>query len=42
MRGEPLADEELQAMIDEFDGDGDGQISFVEFAAIMRSSDIYE
>jgi len=40
--GESLADEELQAMIDEFDGDGDGQISFVEFAAIMRSSDIYE
>ncbi|EKD01074.1 putative EF-hand protein [Trichosporon asahii var. asahii CBS 8904] len=33
--GEHLGDEELQAMIDEFDMDGDGEISQEEFIAIM-------
>ncbi|ORZ34443.1 centrin 3 [Catenaria anguillulae PL171] len=33
--GEPLDDEELQAMVDEFDLDGDGEINEQEFLAIM-------
>eukprot|EP01013_Petalomonas_cantuscygni_P021545 TRINITY_DN4091_c0_g1_i1.p2 TRINITY_DN4091_c0_g1~~TRINITY_DN4091_c0_g1_i1.p2 ORF type:complete len:179 (-),score=47.83 TRINITY_DN4091_c0_g1_i1:294-830(-) len=33
--GESLSDEELQAMIDEFDRDQDGEISQEEFLAIM-------
>eukprot|EP00128_Syssomonas_multiformis_P011780 Colp12_sorted_trinity150504_noHs@33310 len=33
--GEIMTDEELQAMIDEFDKDGDGEISMEEFLAIM-------
>lgn len=33
--GETLDDEELQAMIDEFDLDQDGEISEAEFIAIM-------
>ncbi|KAL1407216.1 Calcium-binding component of the spindle pole body (SPB) half-bridge [Vanrija albida] len=33
--GEHLGDEELQAMIEEFDMDGDGEISQEEFIAIM-------
>eukprot|EP00762_Andalucia_godoyi_P003924 ANDGO_05631.mRNA.1 Caltractin len=37
--GENMTDEELQAMIDEFDKDGDGEISADEFHAIMTSSD---
>ena len=36
--GETLCDEELQAMIDEFDDDHDGQISYDEFVTIMRSA----
>eukprot|EP01017_Pseudomicrothorax_dubius_P027579 TRINITY_DN3197_c0_g2_i5.p1 TRINITY_DN3197_c0_g2~~TRINITY_DN3197_c0_g2_i5.p1 ORF type:complete len:171 (+),score=48.16 TRINITY_DN3197_c0_g2_i5:65-577(+) len=39
--GENLSDEELQAMIDEFDKDHDGQINEEEFLAIMRQSSIY-
>eukprot|EP00127_Corallochytrium_limacisporum_P001606 Clim_evm3s70 gene=Clim_evmTU3s70 len=35
--GEGMNDEELQAMIDEFDRDGDGEINFEEFLAIMTS-----
>ena len=31
-----------QAMIDEFDADQDGEISLDEFAAIMKSSSLYE
>ena len=31
-----------QAMIDEFDVDQDGEISFAEFAAIMKSTALYE
>ena len=34
--GENLSDDELQAMIDEFDKDGDGEISENEFLAIMK------
>lgn len=33
--GENIPDEELRAMIDEFDTDGDGEINFEDFAAIM-------
>jgi centrin-3 len=33
--GESMTDDELQAMIDEFDTDHDGQISEAEFIAIM-------
>ena len=39
--GEPLADDELQAMIDEFDKDGDGLIDADDFAKIMRSTSLY-
>lgn len=33
--GEQLTDEELRAMIDEFDKDGDGEINLEEFTVIM-------
>lgn len=33
--GENMTDEELRAMIDEFDRDGDGEINEDEFIAIM-------
>ena len=36
--GETMTDDELQAMIDEFDTDKDGQISESEFLAIMDPS----
>ena len=39
--GENLSDDELQAMIDEFDKDGDGEISESEFLGIMRQTSIY-
>jgi|TARA_B100001094_G_C17586964_1_gene510132 centrin-3 len=39
--GENLTDEELQAMIDEFDEDRDGEISMEEFVRIMRSTSLY-
>ena len=39
--GENLSEEELQAMIDEFDRDQDGEISSDEFLTIMRSSTMY-
>eukprot|EP00051_Salpingoeca_urceolata_P028273 m.485979 g.485979 ORF g.485979 m.485979 type:complete len:171 (+) comp24093_c0_seq1:261-773(+) len=35
--GEDISQEELKAMIDEFDRDGDGEISQEEFLAIMTS-----
>ena len=38
---ENLSDEELQAMIDEFDKDGDGEINEAEFLAIMKQTSIY-
>ena len=34
--GENLSDDELQAMIDEFDKDGDGEINEQEFLNIMK------
>lgn len=37
--GENMTDEELQAMIDEFDKDGDSAISEAEFIAIMKAND---
>ena len=40
--GENLSDDELQAMIDEFDADSDGEISLAEFASIMKSTSLYE
>ena len=40
--GENLTDDELQAMIDEFDVDRDGEISLEEFAKIMQSTELYE
>ena len=39
--GENLSEEELQAMIDEFDRDQDGEISSDEFLTIMKSSTMY-
>ena len=39
--GENLGEEELQAMIDEFDKDGDGEISENEFLSIMKQTSIY-
>ncbi|XP_065118412.1 centrin-3 isoform X1 [Paramisgurnus dabryanus] len=33
--GEDMSDEDLRAMIDEFDGDGDGEINQEEFVSIM-------
>lgn len=39
--GEHLSDDELQAMIDEFDRDRDGQISQEEFLNIMKQTSVY-
>ena len=39
--GENLTDDELQAMIDEFDKDGDGEINENEFLGIMKQTCIY-
>lgn len=39
--GENLSDEELQAMIDEFDKDMDGEINEEEFVSIMKQSTLY-
>mmetsp|Transcript_12246 Transcript_12246/g.13185 ORF Transcript_12246/g.13185 Transcript_12246/m.13185 type:complete len:163 (-) Transcript_12246:154-642(-) len=39
--GENLSEEELQAMIDEFDRDQDGEISNEEFMYIMKQSTMY-
>ena len=39
--GENLSDDELQAMIDEFDKDGDGEINENEFLGIMKQTSIY-
>lgn len=39
--GENLSEEELQAMIDEFDRDQDGEISGEEFMYIMKQSTMY-
>ena len=36
--GENLSDDELQAMIDEFDTDRDGEINLDEFTSIVRST----
>lgn len=39
--GENMSDEELQAMIDEFDTDQDGEINLDEFLAIMLEEEDY-
>jgi len=39
--GEKLTDEELQAMIDEFDKDQDGEINENEFINIMKQTALY-
>lgn len=39
--GETLGDEELQAMIDEFDKDGDGEINEEEFVSLMKQTSLY-
>jgi len=39
--GESLTDDELQAMIDEFDKDEDGEINEEEFANIMKQTHLY-
>ncbi|CAN0234822.1 unnamed protein product, partial [Phaeothamnion confervicola] len=39
--GETMSEEELQALIDEFDRDQDGAISKDEFISIMRQSSAY-
>lgn len=40
-QGENLSDDELQAMIDEFDKDMDGEISQEEFLSIMKQTSLY-
>ncbi|KAK2964147.1 putative Cell division control protein 31 [Blattamonas nauphoetae] len=40
--GETINDNELQAMIDEFDKDQDGAINANEFAAIMKQTGLFE
>lgn len=39
--GEELGDDEMQAMIEEFDRDQDGEINEQEFAYIMKQTSIY-
>ena len=39
--GEDIGDDELQAMIDEFDQNQDGEIDATEFMAIMKQSTEY-
>ena len=39
--GETLTDDELQAMIDEFDNDQDGEIDAEEFISIMKQGSAY-
>jgi len=39
--GEQLTDDELQAMIDEFDKNGDGLIDEQEFMSIMKQTSLY-
>ncbi|KAM4660038.1 uncharacterized protein AAGF69_006966 [Amazona ochrocephala] len=39
--GENLTDEELQEMIDEVDGDGDGQVNEQEFLSFMNKTSLY-
>ncbi|KAM7319427.1 hypothetical protein ACRRTK_021110 [Alexandromys fortis] len=39
--GENLTDEELQEMIDEADGDGDGEVNEQEFLRIMKKTSLY-
>lgn len=39
--GETMSDDELQAMIDEFDRNGDGVIDEAEFLAIMKHTSLY-
>jgi len=39
--GENLSDDELQAMIDEFDKDNDGEIDEKDFLGIMKQTSIY-
>lgn len=39
--GETMSDDELQAMIDEFDRNGDGVIDEAEFLAIMKQTSLY-
>lgn len=39
--GEDLSEEELQAMIDEFDRDQDGEINLQEFTYIMKQTNVF-
>jgi len=39
--GEAMTDDELQAMIEEFDQDGDGSIDINEFALIMKQTRLF-
>ena len=38
--GEALSAEEIKAMIDEFDGDQDGEINLADFSDIMKQSSL--
>ena len=40
-QGESLGDDELQAMIDEFDSTGTGEIDEKDFLKIMKQTSIY-
>jgi len=39
--GEVLSEDELNAMIEEFDKDQDGEINLEEFMAIMKQTSLY-
>ena len=39
--GENLSDQELEAMVEEFDSDGDGKINQEDFINIMTQSSLY-
>ena len=38
--GEPITEEEVNAMIAEADTDGDGKINFIEFKSLMASAEL--
>lgn len=39
--GEALSEDELQAMIDEFDADGDGQLNADDFKGVLHATSLF-